>query len=302
MAMTAAQELALKTKHEGRLKRKVIGVAVALAKRLRDELKKGTTPDLRGVGAEVMRPILRDHYDQVARDFDHILSDQMPDDVQTTELERASIRSELDGLFDAQTIVASGLVMETTQKNVVRSVTRANRLIRESDELTVEDMPTLAANLFLVKQRGRSTILGRCATQWASETSKSVEASVLLQQVVATLKLDVQAWKSWRSRADSRVRTLDEGDFDHLSVDGQRVPSDDTFTVSGDELLYPGDQSHGARMGNVIGCRCSAVYDVETIIDLRRLIIEELLEDEPNPFPLTESDVVVGVGFDGAPG
>ena len=101
------------------------------------------------------------------------------------------------------------------------------------------------------------------------------------------------AVKIWRSQGDSRVRT---GVFNHLSADGQRVPVSEPFTVSGESLMWPGDTSYGASVGNVINCRCSAIYEAESIEELRRILGRPATE---NPaafdFPLTESEVVVGL-------
>jgi hypothetical protein len=238
--------------------------------------------------------MLRKHYDKVGRSFDHLVGDDLPDDLAPTEVERAEIRATLDRLFDEQTKESAEIVMDNTQSGVVSAVARAQRLIREDEGLSDADLPTLASNLFLAKQGGRATILGRCSTQWAAEISKSVEVSVLLGEPSAGIKASAQGIKVWRSQGDSRVRTTP---FDHLSADGQRVPTDFSFTVGGQSLMFPGDRALGATSENVLGCRCSAIYDVPSIAALRRIIGETLVPDLVEPFALTESEVVTGVTF-----
>lgn len=64
--------------------------------------------------------------------------------------------------------------------------------------------------------------------------------------------------KEWISTIDARTRGIDAGDmFDHVSIDGKVVNIDEPFIVSGEELMYPGDSSRGASLGNFINCRCA---------------------------------------------
>lgn len=66
--------------------------------------------------------------------------------------------------------------------------------------------------------------------------------------------------KSWLSSRDARVRRPTKSSvFDHAGADGQVVPLDKPFIVSGEPLLFPGDSSKGASPGNVINCRCTVV-------------------------------------------
>ena len=92
-------------------------------------------------------------------------------------------------------------------------------------------------------------------------------------RVITAAEATREAFKVWRSQADSRVRTIETGPFDHLVPDGQRVPSHLPFTVSGEALMWPGDTSLGASLGNVIRCRCGAVYDVVSVAAARRSML-----------------------------
>jgi len=65
----------------------------------------------------------------------------------------------------------------------------------------------------------------------------------------------VVSTKIWHTQGDDRVRGLDEEDeFDHAAMEGQEVAIDEPFDVSGEELMYPGDDSGSGS--NVINCRC----------------------------------------------
>ena len=71
----------------------------------------------------------------------------------------------------------------------------------------------------------------------------------------------------WDSQGDSRVRT---GTFDHLRADGNTALPDGPFTVSGEKLMFPGDESLGASKGNVKNCRCSAYTEMVEVSKVRR--------------------------------
>lgn len=66
--------------------------------------------------------------------------------------------------------------------------------------------------------------------------------------------------KRWLTSRDSRVRhPHGSSPWDHRSADGQTVPIDQPFIVSGEQLMYPGDGSMGASIGSLINCRCTCV-------------------------------------------
>lgn len=61
--------------------------------------------------------------------------------------------------------------------------------------------------------------------------------------------------KEWIATPDDRTRAS------HQQADGDIVDGmDSTFLVQGEELLFPGDTSHGATADNVINCRCTLAY------------------------------------------
>jgi len=64
----------------------------------------------------------------------------------------------------------------------------------------------------------------------------------------------------WLTAEDSRVRhPHGSSRWDHQSADGQIVKIGEPFVVSGELLLFPGDRSMGASIGNVINCRCTVI-------------------------------------------
>jgi len=66
--------------------------------------------------------------------------------------------------------------------------------------------------------------------------------------------------KKWLTSRDARVRRpTPSNPFDHRSAEGQTVPVDQPFIVSGEQLMYPGDSSRGASIGSLANCRCTCV-------------------------------------------
>lgn len=76
---------------------------------------------------------------------------------------------------------------------------------------------------------------------------------------MAASKSEFLKEKNWIDSGDSRVRPDGNPDehFDHHHQDIGVVPLGKPFFVSGEELMFPGDTSHGASAGNICNCRCS---------------------------------------------
>jgi len=85
---------------------------------------------------------------------------------------------------------------------------------------------------------------------------------------VAAKRSDLPMSREWLSAQDKRTRTTEEGDlFDHVGANGQVVGRDEPFQIArldgGTEaLMFPGDPNGSA--GNVINCRCSLGFIVDT--------------------------------------
>lgn len=62
--------------------------------------------------------------------------------------------------------------------------------------------------------------------------------------------------KTWLATDDSRTRHA------HREADGQTVGIDESFTVMGEDLRYPGDPT--GSMKNIINCRCTVLPEIDT--------------------------------------
>jgi uncharacterized protein with gpF-like domain len=88
-----------------------------------------------------------------------------------------------------------------------------------------------------------------------TETTGGMNAGGQLERVDLGIE-----FKEWISTLDSRTRGAKPKDrYDHISSNGETVPNEDVFVVSGQKLLYPADGSHGASAGNICNCRCCSV-------------------------------------------
>lgn len=79
-----------------------------------------------------------------------------------------------------------------------------------------------------------------------------------LGRFLAADKSNFEKEKVWVSAHDARVRPGERASrFDHHDAHIQRTDLYESFKVSGEKLMFPGDTSLGASAGNVINCRCS---------------------------------------------
>lgn len=65
--------------------------------------------------------------------------------------------------------------------------------------------------------------------------------------------MGIQLRRRWQATKDLRTRHA------HAMADGQIVAVNEPFTVGGEKLMFPGDDSLGASAGNVYNCRCGCV-------------------------------------------
>lgn len=287
MPLDPAADLALKKKLEGPLVSRLRGWVAQLALDLRTQLSGGPSPNLVGMGEPILRSILRDHYATVGGEFDHDLTDAMPVDVPVTATEREAIALDLARVFDEAADEQSALIMATAQGRAEQAVLKAEALIVDSETLTLRDRPMLAANIFKTRQLGGVTSIACTETEWAAERSKGGEAFIVAGGLRDEPKFRGKKIKVWRNQGDSKVRGVDPGDFfNHFDADGQEAEGDGFFIVSGQRLRWPGDMTLGASVGNVANCRCSAIYDVEIVAELRRLFVVDIILDRNPIIPI----------------
>ena len=87
-----------------------------------------------------------------------------------------------------------------------------------------------------------------------------------------------QLMKRWSTMRDDRVRDW------HHDAEGQSRPVNDAFSVGGEQLMFPGDQSLGASLRNLVNCRCAVIWTARshdgTFEDLGATVRARLSVDE----------------------
>lgn len=94
--------------------------------------------------------------------------------------------------------------------------------------------------------RARAEAIARTETHTASMTGQHDSMAETSDEL--GMKLE----KTWVASEDARTRES------HLEADGQTVPMDETFTVGGAELMFPGDENGPPE--EIINCRCVVTY------------------------------------------
>lgn len=155
-------------------------------------------------------------------------------------------------------------ITATNQKNFDRSIDEARAILQQEEEpFGNRDLALTAAAILKRKFNGRVESITSFETQSSAEATKLTEAEVsagLEPSVLAPSGfVIVTATKVWRTIGDKLVRVTP---FNHMAADRQVKKITQPFEVSGQLLMNPADTSLGASAGNVINCRCSAIYRI----------------------------------------
>lgn len=266
MANKAQVDLNLKLRLEAQLRPKITSYNKELVSEVADLYSKsGNVFDI-SLLDEQLRQILLNHYQLTARTFDKRLTTRLPQDVEPTERELEEITQALSNFFFFESLRHASLINTTTEEDALE-VAEAIESDNDLNRLTLVEKSVLVGAGLSRKLNARTSTILTTETQLAAEAAKSTEAEVLAG-LTPTLsggdnrQTDIN--KEWVTVGDSRVRD------DHVFADSQRVRANDNFVVGGELLRWPGDMSQGASLGNVMNCRCAAVYDDGRIVAERR--------------------------------
>lgn len=135
-------------------------------------------------------------------------------------------------------------ITETQRKKIEKRITRGLDEGWSGDDLVEEIKAIIRRGAYKGQAMAIARTEGTSAMNHASQTVRDLEG--------------IPA-KMWISTLDAYTRRKR---FNHLDPNWQTVPNASTFTVSGEQLMYPGDRS--ASAGNIINCRCdsSGVVDI----------------------------------------
>jgi len=168
----------------------------------------------------------------------------------------------LRAFTDSEVPKRAGFITETNQKEIDRAIAVA---VREASESLVPvsrvAIGARAGQVFRDSSLYRGQLIATTEIQNAAEGAKDIEADTL-DEAIRPLADDsrvseLDRVKEWHTQGDEKVRPS------HILADLQRRPFEAAFSVQGERLMYPGDTSLGATLGNTINCRCSAIYFID---------------------------------------
>lgn len=93
-------------------------------------------------------------------------------------------------------------------------------------------------NVINILSKDRATLISLNETNWIYNYLNHMELR------------KIQVTHTWNSMKDEKVR---DG---HILADGQTIPIDQPFLVNGYEMMFPMDDSYGAPLSEILGCRC----------------------------------------------
>jgi hypothetical protein len=208
--------------------------------------------------------ILTGHYSETTNIFSRRLN------IKATDQERAVMQRAINEWTGRIVPTRVSMINGTTREDIIDAFDAA-----DSDELVQSlfgperrlTSNVVASRILDRKLNGRATAIMVTETQLPAESAKATEAQVLSgfpPSITQPTRRETGVSKEWVSVGDSVVRDA------HITADGQKRDSNEPFIVGGEELNYPGDASLGASAWNIIGCRCSSVYDENEIRDKRK--------------------------------
>ena len=239
--MTVLEELELKLKHEVRFNRDLR----TFFRDVEDEfyiyyLVTGLLPDFNSFSPE-LESVLKKNYRKIGKDFKTISRDKFKLELND------DIKIKIDELVSRKTFeraaIASGVILATSQK-------RLRDIFNTAESKDRIDIAAETKKKLKQDNNSRATTIAQTETQNMAEFSKNTEAAEITAAGVVILK------KRWNATLDNKTRPA------HAIADGQTQRITDPYNVDGQLLMYPGDMSLGATVGNTINCRCSS----ETIL------------------------------------
>jgi hypothetical protein len=125
---------------------------------------------------------------------------------------------------------------------------------------SAEQNLTLPESIALLRNAGitdyRAELIARTETGRAANIGSMVGAT----------STGLVTIKEWIAAKDNRTRRIPRDQFDHLNMDGKKLPIDETFKLQNkkggfDLMLHPCDSSGSA--GDVCNCRCTLGYEAQ---------------------------------------
>lgn len=209
--------------------------------------------------------ILKAHYEKVEADFQFRLRDDQKFMKQfifkKADDEMAfSIAYELDLYNEVQATQSASEITKTNNREFQNALDQViNKYEEEGIFIDDDDIILEALEIFLGHADARAQTITTTETNKVAENAKYTEATMLRNNVETPLEEEIEEIKEWVAILDDRTREW------HAEADGQEVNINEAFTVKGEKLMYPGDDSLGVSLDNIINCRCDAHYSFRAL-------------------------------------
>lgn len=196
--------------------------------------------------------LLKNHYKRVQNRFKGVVKDlkQTPED----DLLELALQAWRDGQATGQTVI----INDTTRVNMTDAMDEVRTEAAQAGRiLSDQELANLSAARLARKFNGRTAGIIITETQSAAEMAKFAEVEIisgLRPRVLGGRDIDTPTTKRWLTVGDRRVRPI------HRIANGQVKKLREPYVVNGELLMYPGDTSLGASVGNIANCRCISLY------------------------------------------
>lgn len=201
-----------------------------------------------------IKAILDDHYNMVIGKF-------YPSVVRDANAALASAGVEKIDRNDPLVIAAIlAFINQSTSDGAEWITARSNRDISvafRTTDTNTEAIEKLDNSVLRRSQQIATEHTQRAAEGGKSEVSRAVQRAS--QGAAFAAAVEMLREKTWMTRMDKFVRDA------HQMALFQTVRATLPFVVGGEQLMYPGDMSLGASIGNVANCRCSAIYSFRIV-------------------------------------
>lgn len=258
-----AADIALKIKFESQLERTMRYFFRNMASDVRVYYKNyEQIIDTRRYDVEI-NSILRQHYRKVSKAFESRLREELTKSrihLETKELD-ARVSQRLNDYFYKRSIEQTSFISQTNAAEVYTAFQKVTMTAaKNGTTLNKNQLAQEASDEFERRGLGRAKTIGLTETQNPAEKTKDIEAVTITDNDViaggVVLRPD-DITKTWSAILDDHTR------IEHALADDQTVKQDEPFIVGGESLMFPGDDSMGASLENILNCRCNTDRAIE---------------------------------------
>lgn len=185
--------------------------------------------------------VVKKFYPSIIRDANAALSSAGIEKIDRNDLE---VIAALLAFIDRESTDGAARITERSNRDISKAFAES-----ENDKEAVKKLKGTVVR--------RSQLIATEYTQRAAEGGKLETSNAIHRAAQGATFAAVSTMareKTWMTRMDKDVREI------HSSALFQSVLATLPFSVGGEQLMFPGDMSMGASIGNVANCRCSAIY------------------------------------------